>query len=221
MAETRPIVVINPNSTEAVTRGIEASVAPLRLESGPAIDCVTLAEGPPGIETQEQSDAVVAPLCRLIREREAASRAFVIACFSDPGLHAAREQTRKPVLGIAESAMVTALTRAERFGILSILEGSIPRHARMVRAAGLSERFAGDVAIGVGVTKLGGDDVLDRLSRAGRELVATHGAGAVILGCAGLAHHRASLEDALAVPVIEPCQAAVTLALGAALLAQA
>ena len=66
----KPIVVINPNSTEAVTVGIDRSIAPLRMPSGPPIECITLKEGPPGIESQETSDSVIMPLCRLIRSRD-------------------------------------------------------------------------------------------------------------------------------------------------------
>src|SRR5262245_20605680 len=116
----RPIVVINPNSTESVTAGIDQSVEPLRLSGAPPIECVTLKEGPPGIESQRTSDAVIIPLCRLIESRAKTASAFVIACFSDPGLHSAREVTQQPVFGIAECSIATALTRGDRFGIISI-----------------------------------------------------------------------------------------------------
>jgi Asp/Glu/hydantoin racemase len=119
------ILVINPNSTEVVTRGIDEACAPLRMAGGPAIDCVTLKEGPPGIETQQQVDGVVAPMLRLVRERDADYAAFVIACYSDPGLHSVREATRKPVLGISECAILTALTLGHRFGVIAILQQSI------------------------------------------------------------------------------------------------
>jgi Asp/Glu/hydantoin racemase len=213
---TKPILVINPNSTEAITQGIDRALDPLRMQDGPLIECVTLSEGPPGIESQAQSDAIVEPLCRTIREREDSASAFVIACYSDPGLHAARETTTKPVFGIAESAMVTALTRGDRFGIISILESSVPRHARAVRAAGLWSRFAGDVAIGVGVVGLSDEDAVEsRMLAAGQTLRDRHGADVLILGCAGMARYRARLESALARPVVDPTQAAVTLAIGA------
>ena len=55
------IVVINPNSSEAVTAAIDRAVAPLRMAGGPEIECVTLAEGPPGIETQAHVEQVVQP----------------------------------------------------------------------------------------------------------------------------------------------------------------
>jgi allantoin racemase len=40
------------------------------------------------------------------------------------------------------------------------------------------------------------------------------GAGTVILGCTGMAHHRIAVEDAVGVPVIEPCQAAAGIVMG-------
>ncbi len=211
-----PIVVVNPNSTRAVTDGVAEAVAPLRMAGGPGIECVTLEAGPTGIETQAQADAVVGPLCDLIGSREETTSAFVIACYSDPGLHAARERTGRPVFGIGECAMLTALLRGERFGVISILAGSIPRHLRAIRSLGLASRFAGDLAIGLGVEEIaGGTGVVDRLVSVGRTLKDRHGADVLIVGCAGLARYRDALEDAVGLPVVEPTQAAVTLAVGA------
>src|SRR6202040_2780306 len=99
------ILVINPNSTDAVTRAIDDAMAALRITGGPGIDCVTLREGPPGVESQSDADAVIAPLCRAIGDAEPETAAFVIACFSDPGLFSAREATGKPVLGTAAPAL--------------------------------------------------------------------------------------------------------------------
>ena len=215
----KPIIVINPNSTQAVTDGIDEAVEPLRMHGGPPIECWTLAEGPPGIETQEHIDAAVAPVCNLIANHETSSSAFVIACYSDPGLQQARASIAKPVFGIAESAMLVALTRGARFGVISILEGSIPRHQKYVCKLGLEYRLAGDRAIGLGVTELASQDrTLERLVSVGTRLRDEDGADVLILGCAGMARYRNRLEDAVGLPVIEPTQAAVTLAIGAVLL---
>ncbi|HEY2133062.1 MAG TPA: aspartate/glutamate racemase family protein, partial [Acetobacteraceae bacterium] len=65
------ILVINPNCSEACTAGISAAVAPLRLAGGPAVDVVTLREGPPAILTWRDWHAVVEPMCRLV-ERDPA-----------------------------------------------------------------------------------------------------------------------------------------------------
>ena len=214
-----PIIVINPNSTQAVTDGMARALDSLRMEGGPPIECVTLQEGPPGIETQEQADAVVAPICNLIRSRDEGANAFVIGCYSDPGLRQGRATTSKPVLGIAESAMLIAMTQGARFGVISILETSIPRHHRYVRALGLESRSAGDRAIGLGVTELSDEDrAFERMVSVGKQLKDDDGADVLIMGCAGMARYRGDLEEAIGLPVIEPTQAAVTVAIGAALL---
>jgi Asp/Glu/hydantoin racemase len=211
------IVVINPNSTEAVTDAIDRAVAPLRMAGGPEIECVTLAEGPPGIETQAHVEQVVPPILRLIGERADAA-AFVIACFSDPGLHAAREATARPVLGIAECGLLTALTQGERFGIVAILKTSLPRHLRYLRQLGLEARFAGEEPLGLGVVELADDTrTFQRMIEAGGRLRDAHGADVLVLGCAGMAQYRGALADALGLPVVDPTQAAVTMAIGAVL----
>ena len=208
------ILVINPNSTVAVTEGIDRALEPLRLPGGPQFDCVTLAEGPPGIQTQRDVDGVITPLCRLIANREQDYDAFVIACYSDPGLHSARELTRKPVLGISECGVLTALTLGHRFGVIAILAGSIPRHLRYLGAMGVTDRLAAELPVGLQVTELADvQRTRERLIATGRELVQTHGAHVVVMGCAGMAQYRRELEDAIGVPVVEPTQAAAGMAL--------
>ncbi len=210
------IVVINPNSTERVTAGIDAAVAPLRMTGGPPIECVTLAAGPPGIESQQDADAVIAPLLEYVASRHNDTGAFVIACYSDPGLHSVREATRRPVYGIAECGLTAALTRGERFGVLSILASSVPRHLRYVRAMGIQSRLAADLPIGLGIAELGDDTrVLSRMVSVGERLRDEFLADVLVMGCAGMARFRARVEDAVGVPVIEPTQAAVIMAIGA------
>jgi allantoin racemase len=209
------ILVINPNSTEAVTRGIDEAMAPLRFSGGPEIRCVTLAEGPPAVESQSDADSVILPLCRLVRATEADAAGFVIACFSDPGLFSAREATAKPVLGIAECGILTALTLGHRFGVISILARSVPRHLRYIAAMGVAERLAGDLPVGLGVRELAdARTTLARMIEVGRRLRDQHGADVLVMGCSGMAGHRADLEEAVQIPVVEPTQAAVVMAIG-------
>lgn len=216
MADT--VYIINPNSTQAVTQGIDAAVAPLRLVGGPAIACLTLQEGPPGIQTQRDVDGVIQPLCRLIASLdaspEAGAAAFVIACFSDPGLHSARETTRKPVLGIMECGILTALTMGQRFGVIAILETSIPRHLRTINAMGVQSRLAGERAIGLPVVELTDEaKTLQRMIDTAKAL-RDDGANVVVMGCAGMAQYRVRVEQAAGIAVVEPTQAATAMALG-------
>ena len=175
-----------------------------------------VAEGPPGIETDEHVVEVVAPMLRWA-ERRTDADTVVIACYSDPGLRELRAALDKPVLGIAECAMLTALTLGERFGILSILPGSVPRHVRYIRALGLESRCAGDLPIGFGVVELEAEPgVFERMIQVGKDLRADHGAEVLILGCAGMADYRGRLEEAVGLPVVDPTQAAVAMAVGQA-----
>ena len=208
------ILVINPNSTEAVTRGIDEACEPLRMKDGPAIDAVTLKEGPPGVETQQHVDGVVAPLIDLVRAKEKDYDAFVIACYSDPGLHSIREVTRKPVLGISECGILTALTLGQKFGVIAILKQSIARHLRYVGALGVTERMAGELPVGLPVTELADENkTFGRMVEVGKALRDTHGADVVVMGCAGMARYRKPLQDEIRIPVVEPTQAAVAMAL--------
>ena len=210
------IVVINPNSSVDVTNGIDAAMEPLRFSDGPSIDCLTLKDGPPGIETQRHVDSVVGPLCGLIEREGNNTDAFVIACFSDPGLHSARETTTRPVMGISESGITKALTLGEKFGIIAILPKGVTRHKRYIRQMGLEGRLAGDRAIGVGVTGLSAEEEVEsRMTAVGRKLIEEDGADTLIMGCAGMARYRHRLEDTLGVPVIDPSQAAVADAIAA------
>lgn len=206
------ILVINPNSSRRVTEGISAAVDPSRLTGGPTIDCLTLEEGPAGIETQAHVDRA-GRLVRRAIQRETAD-AYVIACFSDPGLHAAREATDKPVVGIAEAGMLAALMLGDMVGVISILPGSIARHWRMYRAMGIGARVAGDRAIGRGIAALADEGATrGAMIATAKALVDLDGASVLVMGCAGMARFRPALEDAIGVPVVEPCQAAVGAAL--------
>lgn len=214
MTRRNRILVINPNSNEAVTEGLRQAVAPLVFSEGPEIICETLRDGPFGIETQEHADSVTIPLRRRVESAREID-AFVIACYSDPGLHVAREGTTSPVFGIAECGVLTALTRADRFGVIAIKSRSIPRHIRYLRQMGLMDRLAGERALEMSVAEsASGEHTLDRMISVGTELKELDGAGAIIMGCAGMARHRRPLEHALGIPVIDPTQAAIAMAIG-------
>ncbi len=216
MSPSCRVLVINPNSNPQVTRGISEALQPLRAAGGPEIACVTLADGPFGIETQEHVEQVVLPLRRMIVSRQDAD-AFVIACYSDPGLQLCREATAKPVFGIQESGMLAALSRGDRVGVIALGPHSIARHLRYLRQLGLIERLAGERPLNLSVAQSERPEAVDRLLEVGAALRDTDGADVLVLGCAGMSRHRRELEAALSLPVIDPTQAATSDALAAVL----
>ncbi len=207
------ILVVNPNSSTACSAGIDAAIAPFRFPGGPDLDVVTMEDGPPAIYFWADWHAAVAPMCRLVAA--ATADAFVVACASDPGIEAVRAATDRPVFGVFRAAIAAAVARAERFGVIAIVEASKARHMLALRAMGLESRLAGEVALNATMDELL-DPVLTRarLIAAARALAAA-GAESIVLGCTGMAHHRAAIAKAAGVPVLEPCQAGVLLAMGA------
>ena len=206
------IIVINPNSTVAVTESMDAALDPFRQAGGPEIECVTNPHGPPGIESQQHVDDVSAHIRDIIRARDNEASAFVVACFSDPGMFAAREVTRKPVFGIAESGIL-ALSLGSRFGILAILGNPFS-------TSGMSDGSVWNPAccgssIGLDVVELSDETrTFSRLSEVGGTLRDEHGADVLVLGCAGMARCRARLRINC-VAVVDPSQAVVGVAVTA------
>jgi len=211
----KTLYVINPNSSEAVTAGIAAAMAPLRRSDGPRIECVTLADGPSGVQTQHDVDSAALSVHRFAQAHCDQAAGFVVACFSDPGLHMLREIKGVPSFGISECAALTALTLGQRFGVIAILQGSIARHWRAWGAMGIAQRVAGETAIGRTVSELSDQQAtLAAMVQAGKRLRDENGADVLVMGCAGMAPFRAPLQEAIGVPVVEPTQAAVSMALG-------
>ncbi|MGB0533599.1 MAG: aspartate/glutamate racemase family protein [Paracoccaceae bacterium] len=213
MPKPKSLIVINPNSSQMVTDAIDLAINPLR-RFGTPVRCLTLAEGPLGIESQKQADLTIAPMLDLAAAQTDAA-GYVIACFGDPGLYALRDQTPLPVVGIQQAAVMTALTLGQRFGVIAILPNSIPRHMRAFGAMGALGRLAGDRALGLTVADLADERVsLEAMIATGCKLRDGDGADVLIMGCAGMARYREALETATGLPVVEPCQAAVSMALG-------
>jgi Asp/Glu/hydantoin racemase len=215
MAISKTLYVINPNSTRAVTQTMDEALNPLRRTARMPIQCVTLEAGPAGIQSQRDVDAA-AVLVRLFAEQHWKDAAgFITACFSDPGLHALREIPGVMSFGISECAMSTALAIGQRIGVIAMLEASIPRHWRKWGEMGITARIAGEVAISRSIAQMAdADSTREAMIAAGQRLADEYGANVLVMGCAGMATFRDSVQQATGLPVIEPTQVAVSMALG-------
>ncbi len=127
-----PILFINPNSSQSVTDGIARALVPLRIVDGPAFEAVCIAHGPPTIASAEDAARAAVNVADMVRARPDCS-AYVIACFSDPGLEVARSLTSRPVLGLQEAGILAALGRADLFGIVALGPASVARHRLRIR----------------------------------------------------------------------------------------
>ena len=209
---TKRILVINPNSNESVTRGLEQAAQGFQRLPELGVDCRTLEKGPFGIETDADIDAVI-PLVISEISKSPEYSAYVIACYSDPGLREARTITRKSVFGIQESAVSLSASYSRTFGVLALGRESIQRHIAYVRQLGMQSFHAGERPLDMSVDEAANDpSALQKIIETGRLLIDEDGAETVILGCAGMAGHRRAAQQALGVPVIDPTEAAVKLA---------
>ena len=112
--------------------------------------------------------------------------------------------------------VLTALAGGDRFSIIAIVAKSVARHWQYLRQMGLADRLAGERPLEMSVAETAsGEGTLARMEAIGRELVEQDGADVILMGCAGMARYRRPLEEALGVPVIDPTQAAVAMAIGA------
>lgn len=214
------ILVINPNTTASMTAKI-AAAARAAAHPETMIHAVNPDRGPVSIEGHWDETQALPGMLELIQQGEQEGVAgYVIACFDDPGLGAARELARGPVVGIGEAAMHLATLLGTGFTVITTLPRSVPilednaerygfgRRCRRVRAADLPV-----LALEAG----GGAEAQARqqiLAVAQRSL-AEDGCDVLVLGCAGMADLARWLSAELQVPVIDGVGAAVTLVEGA------
>ena len=211
--ERPQILVINPNSNQDVTKGMAKELQSFNFSRGPAIVCEDLPQGPFGIESQADVESVKLPLRNIVSERKDID-AFVIACYSDPGLQVCREATGRPVFGIQECGVLTAMAQGDRFGVIALQESSIRRHLIYLRQMGVTGRFAKERAANLSVEECAtGIKTFEKLCTVSHQLRDEDKADTIILGCAGMASHRSRLESKIGIPVIDPVKAAVSMAM--------
>jgi allantoin racemase len=212
-------MIVNPNTTAAMT---ESVVAAARSIARPETEIVGGAPGR-GMSSIESHVDEVWGAFSVIEQVLAGERdgidAYVIACFGDTGVPAAREIARGPVIGMTEAALFDAALIAHRFGIVTMPRRTLEQSDRVVRAVGLEHRCTvRAVDIPVANVANGSGHLLEVFAAEARGAIQDDAAEAIVLGCAGLTDLVGPLTEAIGVPVIDGVQSAVTRAEG--LLAQ-
>lgn len=203
------IFVINPNSLRLATEAIAQAIAPFEGKTGLHFEFVTFDDGPPGIVTLRDAERAAPLVTDFVETRKDEAAGFIVACYSDPGVLAARELAQVPVVGIGEASLEKACETGKCVGVIAISSKAIERHWRSYRAWGFAQYIAGERAIDLAVDESGDEALaLARLVQAGRGLRDVDGADVLVLGCAGMATLRDKVAQTLGMPVIEPCAAA-------------
>jgi allantoin racemase len=203
------IWVINPNTTESMTAAI-ARCARAVAAPGTTVTGITPESGPPSIESHyDEAMSVPGVLGAIALGEDEGVDGYVIACFGDPGLDAAREMARGPVIGIAEAAMHTAGHLGRGFSVVTTLARTIGRAEELAERYGMHRFCRGIHACEIPVLDL--DDNPEArviVTQACRDALGADGSDVVVLGCAGMADMCASIAAELGVPVVDGVTAA-------------
>jgi allantoin racemase len=209
------ITLINPNTSRAMTAKIEAAG---RRVAGPGVDVVAVCpvDGADAIESHVDEAYASVSVVELIRSDQLAggSDAYVIACFGDPGLDAARELVDVPVIGIAEAAMHVATISGRSFGIVTTLSRTLGRARDLLHRYGFERACVAAYGSGIPVLALEDSEPenFEALSGWCERVVRDDGADVVVLGCAGMADLCTLLSARVGVPVIDGVAASIGMA---------
>ena len=200
------ILIINPNTSEAMTAKIRAVVEEARRPDC-QVEVVCAPHGPITIESSFDEAYAVAPTIDLVRSAVKQDYdAIILACFCDVGIEAAKEISPIPVLSLEEATLSVALLLGSKFGIMTEKRPRVAMKELHVRRHGLLQRLASIRPLELSVAELDADP--DRTKSAGLELarrmIEEDGAEVLIMGCAAMTGYGADLERELGIPVLDP-----------------
>ncbi|OLB93830.1 MAG: hydantoin racemase [Candidatus Rokubacteria bacterium 13_1_40CM_68_15] len=209
------ILVINPNSSEAVTAQIMES-ARRAASAGTELVGITTKGGTRNIDSAFGDYLSGAFMIRTALEAVAVHTpdAVVLAGFGRVGIDAMKEALTIPVVSIAEASMALACVLGHRFTTLTMLQQFIPYQQDLVRYYGFEAKCASVRAININVEEcaINREKTLRELEEQIGKVVAEDRAEVVILACAGLCGYDIELSRLAGVPVLDPVTVGVKVA---------
>jgi allantoin racemase len=204
------IVVLNPNTTEAVT-DLLAAAARAVAAPGTELVPVTATRGVPYLATKAEAQIGGAIAIEMLAEHHAQANAAIIAAFGDPGLFGARELFDIPVIGMSEAAMLTACMLGRRFAIVTFTAALSGWYRDCVEMHGLGERCCAVRSLDQSFGSISEvqDEKEDLLVALANKTVTEDEAEVIILGGAPLAGLARRVRERVAAPLVDPIAAAV------------
>jgi len=179
------------------------------------VDSVSIEKGPSSIECRYDEILAIPDIVKRVKEAEDEGvDACVVNCFGDPGVRAAREVVKIPVLGPCESSLNVASSMCDKFSVITVLSSVANLIEENARIYGLSEKLASVRAVDIPVMGLHADDkkTANALFEEGKKALEEDGAEVLILGCTGMTGMAERLSTDLGVHVIDPLPMAVKFA---------
>jgi len=204
------IKVINPNTTSSMTEKIGHSARAVAA-AGTTIQAANPSMGPASIESHyDEALSVPGLLAEIGKGERDGVHGYVVACFGDPGLDAARELARGPVIGIAEAAMHTASLLGRGFSVVTTLDRTRGRAWELAHRYGMAQfcRNVRACEIPVLDLEIPGSTARDTIAQECKRAVADDDVDVIVLGCAGMADLCQYLTEVTGVPVIDGVGAA-------------
>lgn len=200
------IMVINPNSSEHMTKHLEETLTKI---AGPntALTVVCPPGGPYSISSAYDEAMCAAGTLRLVRQaNEEGYDAVILACFSDPALEAAKEISGILVMGIAETSLHVASMMGFKYTILTLTDERIPSKFNEAGRFRLEGSLASVRALGMTVAETDEkpEEAKAQIKKIARIAAAEDRAEVIVLGCAGMAGYAEEVEREVGVVVIDP-----------------
>jgi allantoin racemase len=169
-------------------------------------------KGPVSIESAYDEALCIPPTLELVqRANEEGYDAVILACFSDPGLDAAKELSDILVVGIEEASLLVATTLGHKFTILTLTEERIPHKENDVWRYKLQHHLGSVRELGMTVleTDAEPEKTKQRILDVSRRAVEEDKAEVMVLGCAGMVGYAKKAEEELGIKIIDPTSVAL------------
>lgn len=172
------------------------------------VDIISVDNGPLTIENCVEEAFAASSYLSKIYKLQNLYDAFIVGCFGDPGLRAARELVSKLVIGPAESTLHVAAQLADEFVVVSPLEGTVILTKHMIKSYGFSEKVTAIVPANIPVAEFikNREEASRKLAETIMKSVREMGGDAVVLGCMSMGYALVDelLSDKIDLPVINP-----------------
>jgi Asp/Glu/hydantoin racemase len=208
-SDKKRLLLINPNTTPAVTQRLENFLHPL-LPKSVQLDAVTARFGASYIAC-EASHAVAAHAAldawaQYLGERGAPD-GVLIGCFGDPGLFALKQSSMCPVTGLAEAAFIEAAAHGS-FAVVTGGERWRPMLMRLAQSLGFENKLRHiEIVEPTGAQLMADPEMAHACLSQACQSAKAQGVQSIIVGGAGLAGYAQKLQSQFHLPLIDSAAA--------------
>ncbi len=206
------LLVVNSNTSAHVTDMV-ATAARAFASPGTELSFATGDFGARIVASRTENVIAAHSTLDLVARHSAEADGVLIAVSYDSGLLAARELLGRPVIGLTEAALLTAVTLGSRIGLIVFGHGAAALYHEVAASYGLTSRICGARRIATDAPFEGGDQtqVNEDIVRMAQDLVDTDEAEVVILTGAVLGGRSLELQDRVSVPLLDGVRCGVPL----------